>query len=193
MPTIFKIPSDYTQRLATKEEIEHLARFLAHKNWLDHEKNLKTVSEKTRQIIANDFIENDTPNILELIGDNILVQNFGKYNVSIFTYSYTQKVDTDRISSVTFRVLKNEKGYALLDNEDVVFDLKQLNNQVFTHNTEKKGRPKKPKTESIQKTMEIKKYFEEHPQEYIDDICKEFGFSKTTYYRTLKWLQYRGN
>jgi len=90
-------------------------------------------------------------------------------------------------------VLQNAKGFALLEDEDVSFNIGKLKTKAYTQNIHKAGRLKRPKAESIQKTLEIKSYYEKHPEQYIDDICKEFGFSKTTYYRTIKWLKQREN
>ncbi len=191
MTNTFKQQYDFELRLATMEEISKLVDFLAHKNWLDHEKQLTSISAKTKKLVADEFIPKNRESILKLLGGKVLVQIYEKYQVSIFEYSYIQEVEKGVISSLSFRALRNQFGFTLLEDEDVLFDLNELKDKLNNPNKLKSGRLRKPKAESIQKTLEIQRYFKNHPGMGIDTICREFGFSKTTYYRVLKWLAVR--
>ncbi len=191
MTNILKNKYDFKQRLATPQEIDSLAEFLAKKNWLDSEKHLKSIKKDIKEAMTSDFIGRDKNNILELIGSKVMVQDYKKYGVSIFIYTYVQEFQENVVTSLTFRVLQNKKGMELLQDEDVVFDLKNLQTKPYHNNKEKQGRPSKPKSESIQKAIEIKKHLESNTVLNMDETCREFGFSKTTYYRVMKWLAVR--
>ncbi len=179
---------NFQLRLATKDEIDELAESLARKNWLDSEKYLKSIAKDIKETMATDFISRDKNNILELIGDKVLVQDYKKHEVSIFVYNYIQEYEENVITSLTFRVLRSKKGMELLQDEDVVFNLKDLQTKPYHTDKEKSGRPKRPRSESIQKAIEVKRHIENNPVLNIGEICQEFGFSKTTYYRVMKWL-----
>ncbi len=182
---------DLQLRFATKEEIEELAIFLAKKNWRDSLKQVKASRSKTAKIEADNFINKERMIILDLIGGKVLVQDYKKFDVSIFVYNYIQEYDKNAITSLTFRVLKTKKGMELLENEDILFNLKDLKRSAYHKKKVKSGRPSKPKDESIQKTIEIKRYLEANPDTTMDDVCHAFGFSKTTFYRTNRWLEAR--
>ncbi len=182
---------NFELRLATREEIDGIAEFLAQKNWKDNEKHLKPIAKDVKEAMVTNFISQNKKNILELIGSKVLAQDYKKHGVSLFIYSYNQEFENNVITSLTFRVLQNKNGMELLQDEDVVFNLEDLQNNHYHKNKEKQGRPNKPKSESIQKTIEIKKYLESNPISNMDAICQEFGIGKTTYYRVIKWLSVR--
>ncbi len=163
---------DFQLRLATKDEIDELAESLARKNWLDSEKYLKSIAKDIKETMATDFISRDKNNILELIGDKVLVQDYKKHEVSIFVYNYIQEYEENVITSLTFRVLRSKKGMELLENEDVIFNLNELKNGKHYKKKVKSGRPNKPKDESIQKTLEIKRYLETLNTDItMDKVC----------------------
>ncbi len=179
-------------RLATKDEIAALAEFLAKKNWKDslNLKYKKPSRSKKAKVEAENFINKEQLIIQELIGKKVLVQDYKKFEVSIFVYNYIQEHDKNTVTSLTSRILKTKKGMELLENEDILFNIKGLKNRRYHTKKVKSGRPK---NESIQKTLEIKNYIKTNPELRMDDVCQKFGFSKTTYYRALRWLEYRNN
>ncbi len=189
-----KAKYDFNLRLATKDEIKVLAEYLAKKNWDNSLKYRKPSKSKAFKVEADDFINEEKTIILELIGSKVLVQEYKKFEASIFVYNYIQEFEKNTITSLTSRVLKTKKGMELLNNEDVVFNLKDLKTKTY-HDKKKErvGRPSKPKDESIQKALEIKRYIDDRPDfdMTMDEVCQEFGFSKTTYYRVIKWLETR--
>ncbi len=170
-----------------------LAEFLARKNWEDSERTLTSITPILKKEIAADFINEDKDNIFELIGGMIMVQDYKKYDALIFVYNYIQEHGEGKVTSLTFRILKTKLGMKLLEEEDVVFDFKEVLTKEYYGNKVKNGRLSRPKSESIQKTIEIKKYIEANQNITMDTVCQEFGFSKTTYYRVLKWLEHRNN
>ncbi|TSE06980.1 hypothetical protein [Aquimarina algiphila] len=183
---------DFELRLATKKEVDTLVYFIAEKKWEDSRKYIKSPKPKVIIVEKDDFISKERTRILELIGSKVLVQDYKKYNVSIFVYNYIREYDEDIISSLTSRVISTKKGMEFLENEDVLFNLRELKNSVYYKKKVKSGRRNRPSEESIQKTLEIKKYIEiTNPEMNIDKICHEFGFSKTSYYRVIKWLEVR--
>ncbi len=182
---------DFELRLASEEEIEAITKFLAKKNWRDslNLTDKKRSRTKKAKIEEENFIKEEQAVIRELIGDSILVQDYKKFEVSIFVYNFIQEYDKNTIASLTSRVLKTKKGIELLENEDILFNIKGLKNRRYHTKKVKSGRPARPKNESIQKTIEIKNYLKTNPGIRMDDVCKKFGFSKTTYYRSYRWLE----
>ncbi len=181
-------------RLATKKEIGALAEFLAKQNWEDSQKyQTLPITEETEKEAFN-FIKIEKDIILELIGGSVMVQEYKKFKVSIFVYNYIQDQDKNTITSVTYRVLQTERGFEKLEYDDVVFKLNTLKNKSYHKSRKhKQGRPSGPSQESLQKTMEVNRYIKVNPTVNRTQICKDFGFSKTTYYRALKWLEHRRN
>ncbi|WP_282088262.1 hypothetical protein [Aquimarina algiphila] len=192
MITDFKDKYDFELRLATKKEVALLVEFLAKKKWEDSRVYIKEPKPKVTKTEKENFISKERTHILELIGSKVLVQDYKKYNVSIFVYNYIREYDEDIISSLTSRVISTKKGMEFLENEDVLFNLRELKSSVYYKKKVKSGRRNRPSEDSIQKTLEIKKYIEiKNPEINIDKICHKFGFSKTTYYRVIKWLEVR--
>ncbi len=183
---------DFELRLATKKEVDVLVGFLAEKKWEDSRKYIKERKSKVTKAEVDDFINKERIHILELIGSGAWIQDYNKYDVSIFVYNYIQEHDEGVIASLTSRVIRTKKGLEFLENEDVIFNLKDLKSSVHYKKKVKTGRRSRPSEESIQKTLEIKKHIEiMAPKMTMNQICKEFGFSKTTYYRVIKWLSIR--
>ncbi len=180
-------------RLALKNEKDVLVQYLAKRNWEDSLKHRKQLTPKISATEADNFIHKERIILRELIGSKVMVQDYKKFDISIFVFNYIQEFDKNIITSMTCRVLKTKKGMELLEGEDVVFDLKGLQRSAYRKKKDKTGRPGKPKDESIQKTFEIKKYAQENPNITMDEVCKNFGFSKTSYYRVLQWLAHRNN
>ncbi|WP_103069242.1 hypothetical protein [Aquimarina sediminis] len=183
---------NFELRTATKEEIHFLAEYLAKKKWEDSREYVKEPKPKVTKAEVKDFINREKIHILELIGSSVWVQDYKKYKVSIFVYNYIQEYDEGSIASITCRTIRTKKGMEILDNEDVIFNMNELKNGIYYKKKVKSGRANRPSEKSIQKTLEIKKYIEiTKPDMTMDKICHEFGFSKTTYYRAIKWLSVR--
>ncbi|TSE07982.1 hypothetical protein [Aquimarina algiphila] len=192
MITNLKDKYNFELRLATKKEIDTLVDFIAGKKWEDSRKYIKSPKPKVIKVEKDDFISKERRYILELIGGKVLVQDYKRCNVSIFVYNYIREHDEDTIVSLTSRVISTKKGMEFLENEDVLFNLRELKSRIYFKNKVKSGRRNRPSEDSIQKTLEIKKYIEiTNPEINIDKICHKFGFSKTTYYRVIKWLEVR--
>ncbi len=189
----FKNTFDFELRFATKNEIEILIEFLVKQNWEDSQKyRTSPVSDDDKKEALN-FVAKEKDLIRQLIGGKVMVQEYKKFNILIFVYNYIQEQEKNTITSATFRALKTENGFEKLDHEDVVFKLDALKNNPYQTKRNKKGRPNRPNKESVQKAIEVNRYLKANPNVNREHICKEFGFSKTTYYRTLKWLEYRRN
>ncbi|WP_103072670.1 hypothetical protein [Aquimarina sediminis] len=184
---------DFETRLATKKEINKLAIYLAERKWEDYKKSKSPIGIKTTQKETTDFIRKEKAVILQLIGSKVLVQDYKKFNVSIFVFNYVQEHNKNTILSMTFRVLQTEKGMIKLESGDAIFELDALGKRSFYKSQNRTGRHDRPKSESIQKTIEIRNYLKVNPEENRERVCNEFGLSKTTYYRTIKWLEDRKN
>ncbi len=189
----FKKTYDLDIRFATQSEINNLSEYLAKKKWEDYQKNKNSTATKSTKKEAVNFIRKEKKVILELIGDKVLVQDYKKFDVSIFVFNYIQEHDKNTILSMTFRVLQTERGMESLESDDAIFKLNALKKRPYHKRQHKTGRHDRPKNESIQKTIEIRKYLKVNPSENRDRICNEFGLSKSTYYRTIKWLEERKN
>ncbi|WP_024773067.1 hypothetical protein [Aquimarina macrocephali] len=189
----FKKTYDFDIRFATRSEIKNLSEYLAKKKWEDYQKNKNTTAAKSTKKEAVDFIRKEKIVVHELIGTKVLVQDYKKFNVSIFVFNYIQEHDKNTILSMTFRVLQTERGMESLESDDAIFELNVLKKRPYHQREHKTGRHDRPKNESIQKTIEIRKYLNVNPKENRDRVCNEFGLSKTTYYRVLKWLEDRKN
>ncbi|WP_160111981.1 hypothetical protein [Aquimarina sp. AU58] len=189
----FKDTYDFEVRLATMNEITNLSGYLAKKKWGNYKKTKNSLGVKTTRKEAVDFIKKEKTIILQLIGDKVLVQEYKKFDISIFVFNYIQEHDTNMILSMTFRVLQTKRGMEKLEADDAIFDLNRLKRRSYHKRKSKSGRHDRPKDESVQKAIEIREYLRVNPDENRDRVCHEFGLSKTTYYRTLKWLEHRRN
>jgi hypothetical protein len=187
----FKNTYDFEVRLATEAEICTLCIYLAKKKWEDYQKNSATLKVKITKKESADFIKKEKAIILELIGDRVMVQEYKKFDISIFVFNYIQEHDTNTILSMTFRVLQTKKGMEKLEPDDAIFNLNALKKDPYRKIQSRTGRHDRPKNESIQKAIEIRNYLKVNPDENRDRVCHEFGLSKTTYYRTIKWLEER--
>ncbi|WP_062062738.1 hypothetical protein [Aquimarina longa] len=167
----------FETRIATYKEIEDLAEFLANQN-LKNKLKSKSLSS----------IEENRTRIIELIDNTVIVQDYKKFDVSIYLYNYSQQYNQNEVMSIPFRVLKTKFGMETLTQNDIVFKLKDLQKEKYRKKVKTKGRQKRPMDESIEKTIQVKKYLEKHTLKNIAGICNEFGFSKTTFYRVSKWI-----
>ncbi len=189
----FKDRYDFQLRLANKSEVQELATFLAGNKWKEYEKDRKLLGKTVTKKESANFIKQEKRIITEVIGRKVMVQDYKKFNASIFVYNYIQEHAKNTVVSMTFRVLKTELGMQVLESDDAVFDLEILQNQLYHQKSVTTGSHNRPRNESIQKTIEIRNYLKQHPNENREVVCREFGFSKTTYYRVLKWLEARKN
>ncbi|WP_024769759.1 hypothetical protein [Aquimarina macrocephali] len=159
----------FETRIASDKEIEELAEFLVKNDSIS-----SRVKNKTR--------------IIGLIENTVIIQDYKKFDVSIYLYNYIKQYKRNEIMSIPFRVLKTKFGMESLTQDDVIFKLKELQKEKYNNQIKTKGRPKRPMNKSIEKTIQVKKYLENHPLENIEGICSQFGFSKTTFYRVCKWI-----
>lgn len=189
----FKEDYGFEARLATENEIDILSGYLANSKWEDYKQSKNSLGLETSTKEQEHFIIKEKAIILELIGSIVVVQEYKKFNVSIFVFNYIEEHDKNSILSMTFRVLQTKRGMEKLESEDVIFNLKSLKEHPYHKKQTKKGRHDRPKNESIQKTIVIRNYLKVNPNENRDIVCNKFGLSKSTYYRTLKWLENRKN
>ncbi len=189
----FKEYYGFEARLATKNEIDILSEYLANSKWEDYEQAKNSLRLETSTKEQEHFIIKEKAIILELIGSIVVVQEYKKFNVSIFVFNYIEEHDKNSILSMTFRVLQTKRGMEKLESEDAIFNLKSLKGHTYHKKQTRNGRHSHPKNESIQKTIVIRNYLKVNPNKNRDIVCNEFGLSKTTYYRTLKWLENRKN
>ncbi|WP_438710956.1 hypothetical protein ACSTS3_20600 [Aquimarina muelleri] len=185
----FKQDYDFELRLASESEIASLAEHLARKNWERTQKNKEDIELNANAPETLDIIAEEKKAILDLIKNKVLVQDYKKYKASIFVYNYIKEQNKGVIATMTLRVIKTEYGMRSLNHEEIVLNLKNLKKLVQNENLQDKGRPKGPGNRALQRTIEIDKYLESNPKKDMDNICKEFGISKSTYYRTKWWLK----
>lgn len=151
----------------------------------------KEIGELAEFLVKTDSVSNRKTNklqIIRLIENTVIVQDYKKFDVSIYLYNYNKHYRRNEIMSIPFRVLKTKFGIERLTQDDIIFKLKELQKEKYNKKTKTKGRPKRPMNKSIEKTIQVRKYLENHPLENIEGICHEFGFSKTTFYRVCKWI-----
>jgi hypothetical protein len=187
----FKDTYNFEVRLATMNEITNLSGYLAKKKWEDYKKTKNSLGVQTTKKETIDFIKKEKAIVLQLIGDKVLVQEYKKFDISVFVFSYIQEHDTNTILSMTFRVLQTKRGMEKLEPDDAIFDLNRLKRQPYHKRKSKSGRHDRPKNESVQKAIEIREYLKVNPDQNRARVFNEFGLSKSTYYRTLKWLEHR--
>ncbi len=186
----FKQDYDFELRLASESEIISLAEHLARKNWERKQKTIEDLELNANTPETLDIIANEKKTILNLINDKVLVQDYKKYDAAIFVYNYIREESKGVIATMTLRVIKTKDGMMRsLDNDEIILDLKDLKKIMLDEKQHDKGRPKGPGDRALRKTIEIDKYLESNPKKDMDNICKEFGISKSTYYRTKWWLK----
>lgn len=185
----FKKNYDFELRLASETEIMSLVGYLARKNWERSQKNENDIELYANEPETLDIIAKEEKIILDLIKNKVLVQDYKKYNASIFVYNYIREQSKGVIATITLRVIKTKEGMRSLDHEEVILDLKNLKKIMQDEKLHGKGRPKGPGQRAFQKTIEVDKYLEDNPKKDMEDICKKFGISKSTYYRTKLWLK----
>lgn len=181
----------YVKRLATKEEIKQLFDFFINTMW------------DSNVLYANSF-GNDAVNkgfeiyyketfiwFEQCIGDLILVDEFKKYDILIFTYSQSmlQSVGKETCTSYSGRIFKIKDDFEELDNEEVIIDFlaEMAQKKTKSGSKNKVGRPERPEEESILKTHKVRMELL-NTSKNVDDVCKEFNIAKSTYYRVSKWL-----
>ena len=141
----------------------------------------------------SDFIKKEKAIIRELIRGKVMVQDYNRYNIKIYVYNFISEQGESDVISITSRVLETERGMEKLEIHDALFKLDSLRKKPYRTTNVKIGKPNRPRDQSIQKAIQIQKYIKEHPNVNREYICKKFGSSKGTYYRTIKWLGIRGD
>ncbi|WP_281989698.1 hypothetical protein [Aquimarina aggregata] len=182
---------NFELRLANKKEIASIAEYLAMNNLKNKENGV--LKSKNNDEEATVFMETNKELITKLIQGIVTVQDFKKFDVSIYTYNYIEEYTANTICSANFRILRTKDGMELLAHEDIMFKLDALNKNGFLEKRRKANKVHRPSTFSLQKTIEVNTYFENNPRINVDDVFRKFKISKTTYYRVNKWISIRDN
>ncbi|MEW7280976.1 hypothetical protein ABW636_20475 [Aquimarina sp. 2201CG1-2-11] len=190
MTNTLKDTYDFSIRLAKSQEVAMLVDFLSKENWKNHLATKSPETPDSSEEEIDSYMKKEKKVIAKLIKNKVMLQEYKNFNVSIFIYNYIQEREENTIQSMTFRVLKTGKGMEKLESSDTIFDMERLKEHTYRQNRLASGRRLGPKETSIQKALEIKHYIKTNPSTYetMDDVCRIFGFSKTTYYRVEKWL-----
>jgi hypothetical protein len=127
----------------------------------------------------------------EIIGDFGIVDYFPEENCSLITTSYAYRDSEDScVMTTPFRFINVQGVYSCVEEGTEFFNFK-LN--IFIKKTISSlqntvGRPNRPTDNSIEKSILILDAMKDD-RLGIDLICEEIGLPKSTYYKTLKWLE----
>jgi hypothetical protein len=182
----------HLKRLATKEEMSKCIECLADELWQDViREDARFVDKINLEKGEVEFKKEVCLESQKILGYFGIVDYFPEENCSVITTSYTYKSSKDGcVMSTPYRFINMQGVYSCVEEDTEFFDFKlstfikktisSLNNTV--------GRPNRPTDNSIKKSLLILDAI--RTQEVgIDFACEQIGLPKSTYYKTLKWLQ----
>jgi len=193
METILE-KNGHLKRLATKEEMSNCIECLVDELWQDVAKGngldfLKDDFERGEQ----KFKEEETLRYQEDIGDFGIVDYFTEIDCSLITTSFICEVNEKNpfIMNSAYRFINIQGTYSTLEADEEAFDfhLDILIKKAISLSNNHIGRPNKPTDNSIEKTLMIRDSLMRNENFGVDFVCKQTGLPKSTYYKTLKWLQ----
>lgn len=193
METILE-KNGHLKRLATKEEMSKCIECLVDELWQDVARGngldfLEDDFEKGEQ----KFKEEETLSYQKQIGDFGIVDYFTQIDCSLITTSCICVVNKENpfIMNTPYRFINIQGDYSSLEEDAEAFDfhLNILIKKAISLSNNHIGRPKKPTDNSIEKTLIIRDSLMRNENFGVDFVCKQERLPKSTYYKTLKWLQ----
>jgi hypothetical protein len=181
----------HIKRYATKEEMSKCIECLVDELWQDvireDARFVDTLNLKKGEV---EFKKEECLHYQEIIGDFGIVDYFPEENCSVITTSYAYKTEDSCVMTTPFRFI-NVQGVFSSVEEDVEFFNFELN--IFIKKTISSiknivGRPNRPTDKSIEKTILILDAIKTQ-NVGIDFACEHLELPKSTYYKTLKWLE----
>jgi hypothetical protein len=183
----------HIKRYATKEEMSKCIECLVEQLWQDAVKNKERIIfceidfEKGEQ----KFKEEETLRYEDILGFFGIVDYFPEENCSLITTSDCYIDENDScVYSTPSQFINVEGVYSCVEAGSEFFNFK-LN--IFIKKTISSlqntvGRPNRPTDNSIEKSILILDAIKED-KFGIDFVCEEIGLPKSTYYKTIKWLE----
>lgn len=179
----------HIKRYATKEEMSKCIDCLVDELWQD------VINEDARfdETIALEkgeveFKKEERLKYQESVGYFGIVDYFPEDNCSVITSSYCYKDSC--VINIPYRFVNVQGVYSCIEERDAdIFDFKL---DIFIKKTISSlkntvGRPNRPTDKSIEKSLLILNVVTQNVG--IDFACREIGLPKSTYYKTLKWLE----
>jgi hypothetical protein len=191
METILK-KEGHIKRYATQEEMSKCIECLADLLWQDViREDSRFVDKISLEKGEVEFKKEEYLQSEKIIGSFGIVDYFPEENCSVITTSYTYKSPQDGcVMSSTERFINMNGVYSCVEEDTEFFNFKL---SIFIKKTiaslkNTVGRPNRPTDNSIEKSLLILDAI--RTQEVgVDFACKHIELSKSTYYKTLKWLQ----
>lgn len=174
-------------RIGTKKEIESLADFLALNLYKDYLSGIHLESMKEAESLGmKNFIIKYSREYYNNIEKTTFIEEYYEGKIHIYrTNIVMHKKDNDDflINYEQYYLDKNE-FVCVTGNIDVIH--KELLKENFITTKGKRNRP--PNENSILKTLEILRIQSNEPHKTINSICKNVGLTKSTFFKTKKWL-----
>jgi len=180
------------KRYATQEEMSKCIECLADELWQDViREDARFVDKINLEKGEVEFKKEVCLETEEILGCFGIVDYFPEENCSVITTSHTYKTSKDScVMSTPYRFINMNGVYSCVEEDTEFFDFKL---SIFIKKTiaslkNTVGRPNRPTDNSIEKSLLI---LDAMSTEVIgiDFVCEQIGLSKSTYYKTLKWLQ----
>jgi hypothetical protein len=182
----------HIKRYATQEEMSKCIECLADELWQDvireDARFVDKISLEKGEIEFKKEVRLEYEDILGCFG---IVDYFPEENCSVITTSYTYKDSKEGcVMSTPYRFINMEGIYSCVeeDTEFLNFKLSIFIKKAIDSLKNTAGRPNRPTDNSIEKSLFILDAMRTE-EIGIDFACEQIGLPKSTYYKTLKWLQ----
>ena len=193
METILE-KNGHIKRYATKEEMSKCIECLVDELWQDvireDARFVDTINLEKGEV---EFKKEVRLEYEEQIGYFGIVDYFTEINCSLITTSCISEVNQKNpfIMNLAYRFINIQGTYSTLEDDAEAFDfhLDILIKKAISLSNNHIGRPNKPTDNSIEKTLIIRDSLMRNENFGVDFVCKQTGLPKSTYYKTLKWLQ----
>jgi hypothetical protein len=191
METILE-KNGHIKRYATQEEMSKCIECLADFLWQDViREDSRFVDKINLEKGEVEFKKEVCLETEEILGSFGIVDYFPEENCSVITTSHTYKSSKDNcVMSTPDRFINMNGVYSYVEQDTEFFDFKL---SIFIKKTiaslkNTVGRPNRPTDNSIEKSLLILDAIRTQGVG-VDFVCEQIGLPKSTYYKTLKWLQ----
>lgn len=190
METILE-ENKHIKRYATQEEMSKCIECLADYLWQDViRKDARFVDEISLEKGEVEFKKEVFLEYEEIFSRFGIVDYFPEENCSVITTSYAYKSSDDCVNSTPYRFINMNGVYSCVEDDTEYFNFKL---SIFIKKTidslkNTVGRPNRPTNNSIEKSLLILNAISTQ-KVGVDFACEQIGLPKSTYYKTLKWLQ----
>ncbi len=181
----------FKKRFGTEDEISDIAMLLAlglYKDAVNY-KDHPVLHDVDLDLGMNKFLEKNRKDYIKQINDTLLVLDYSKYNIKLYTcfLQYQEQNEKNSIFFYPMTFYKSNTEFLQISNDFSYINFERENDFL---KKSKVGRPKRPSEESLVKTLNIHLDMEQSRDinDTIEGFCKNRKLAKSTYYRVNRWL-----